>query len=768
MATMQKMTRRTDDILAAFLDDDIPRLTRLVAGPGAIHTPQATQARALAIAQASLAGERADDAAFTTVTRAIQQRDDSDLYRALLASAMPVLLNANRMGDAERIDQLLADLIPKTTRPALRARMLIARHLLLSSRLGWRGEMVLLDQAARLDLPAGTPTWLAVRLARAHMQVSVRRHNQATRELDEAAEHCPRDDRIAFLRAFICMWTGRPEDGLAALDRAVPSNPARAGWTLHLRVELLLAARRFKDARRLLDEMAVRPPAIPRSARFALLAEDALARRDMAAARAYCHDGLADMDVIHPCGSEGLIRLLAQVELADGRAQAASRLLGKIDPNESTAGFEMAWARLYRLTGNDERAAHHFRRLLDLGVPEVIEGELRWAWELSAAALARLWRTAERVRQPAATASAEVRDRPAAPPAKVELIGSSPALRDIRMRIAQYARLDAPVLITGETGTGKEVVARLLHQASPRSARPFLAINCGALAENLIESELFGHVRGSFTGAVRDHEGLLIAAGGGTVLLDEINSMPPRLQAVMLRVLETGEVRPVGSSRVSKVAARIVAATNQPLDQAVGSKQFRMDLYYRLARLHIDIPPLRQRPEDITDLVRFFLRQLYGEFEVAVAGDLIEALCSQPWPGNVRQLRHEIERLVLLAGEAKVLDAALLGSVRRPTEPMPYRPADAPPTAGPISAGRGGLLPQFPEIRQTFRRRQKLRELFEQYPQLTRADVIAIFGCAPNTAAADLKSLLTDGSIRRVDTSANARTSYFVRNVPAP
>jgi len=237
------------------------------------------------------------------------------------------------------------------------------------------------------------------------------------------------------------------------------------------------------------------------------------------------------------------------------------------------------------------------------------------------------------------------------PDTRAELIGHSPAIAALRQEIASAAGTDAKVLITGESGTGKEVVANLIHAASGRRARAFLPINCAGIPETLLESELFGHERGSFTGAVRDKAGLFEIANNGTVLLDELGEMSLRMQGVLLRFLETGEVHRVGSDRVrSRVNVRIVAATNRDLPQQIRSGSFRLDLYYRLNVIHLHTPPLRDRPEDVPLLLTHFL-SVYGRRNHQEARELsreaVRMLTAYRWPGNVRELKNVVERIAV-------------------------------------------------------------------------------------------------------------------------
>jgi transcriptional regulator with PAS, ATPase and Fis domain len=253
----------------------------------------------------------------------------------------------------------------------------------------------------------------------------------------------------------------------------------------------------------------------------------------------------------------------------------------------------------------------------------------------------RLWG----VRFPASMELADMRHLNA------ELIGSSSQLRELQEEIERVSGSDAKILITGESGVGKELVARAIHEGSKRAREPFVPINCAGLPETLLESELFGHVKGSFTGAYRDKPGKLEFADRGTVFLDEVGEMTLRMQGLLLRFLETGELQKVGSDRASgRVDVRTIAATNRDLRAMIADGRFREDLFYRLNVIHLVVPPLRERREDIPGLVGHFLTRFSKNGSAHVKGiapDALTALCEYPWPGNVRELENAIERLVV-------------------------------------------------------------------------------------------------------------------------
>jgi len=231
---------------------------------------------------------------------------------------------------------------------------------------------------------------------------------------------------------------------------------------------------------------------------------------------------------------------------------------------------------------------------------------------------------------------------------EIALIGESDAIRHIDDLVRQVADSDCPVLIEGESGTGKELVARLLHARAPRRNKPFIPVNCASVGEGVFESQFFGHVRGAFTGAEQSMLGLVRAADEGTLFLDEVGEIPPRMQAKLLRVLQEGEVLPVGTTQPVEVTTRFVAATNRDLRQQVEEGRFRKDLYYRLNIVRIHIQPLRDRPEDVEPLLRHFLSRWsrhYNRPAIPVPAYVMEGLRSHQWPGNVRELASWAERL---------------------------------------------------------------------------------------------------------------------------
>ncbi|HEY2151500.1 MAG TPA: sigma-54 dependent transcriptional regulator, partial [Vicinamibacterales bacterium] len=245
----------------------------------------------------------------------------------------------------------------------------------------------------------------------------------------------------------------------------------------------------------------------------------------------------------------------------------------------------------------------------------------------------------------------------------VQIVGASAVIRDIEQEVVCASRSEAKVLITGESGVGKEIVARMIHQRSRRAHMPLVTINCAGVPDSLLESELFGHVRGSFTDAYRDKRGWLEQAQGGTIFLDEVGEMSLRMQALLLRFLENGEIQRVGSERVATVVdVRVIAATNRNLLARVGEQSFREDLYYRLNVIHVAIPPLRERKEDVAPLFGHFFRTFSKQYSVPqpmIAEDALRQLTAYHWPGNVRELKNVAERLVVRSQSGSIALAEL-------------------------------------------------------------------------------------------------------------
>ena len=295
-----------------------------------------------------------------------------------------------------------------------------------------------------------------------------------------------------------------------------------------------------------------------------------------------------------------------------------------------------------------------------------------------------------------------------------QLIGRSPAIRELREELAYAARSDAKILITGESGVGKEILARQIHKQSNRVRAQLVTINCAGLPDSLLESELFGHVRGSFTGAYRDKPGLLETAHNGTMFMDEVGEMSLRMQALLLRFLESGEIQRVGAERAqARDNVRVVAATNRNLTERIASKEFREDLYYRLNVIHLTVPPLRDRREDVPELLDYFIAFFSARHALpvpALAPEALSQLIAYGWPGNVRELKNFVERLVLRARSGLITPADLPMEIMPPPQAAIREPVRGAAVERMYDRMVNGHEPFWPVVYESFMSRDMTRD----------------------------------------------------------
>ena len=468
---------------------------------------------------------------------------------------------------------------------------------------------------------------------------------------------------------------------------------------------------------------------------------------------------------------------LIRTELAEGHAEAARRLL-ELRQERGNRHYldDFFLARCHLLTGQREAASDSFASVLKATDTyhsrARLEFEMRLAADLPRDAILHITRRSETIRSASRPTPSATYSLPSHTGATTSvrgtrrILGSSDTIRGVCDTILRFAGSDAPVLITGETGTGKELVARALHEAGPRSERPFLAVNCAAISDSLLESELFGHEKGAFTGAASAHQGLFEEAGDGTLLMDEIGDISPRLQTALLRVLETGEFRRVGSSQPRTISCRLLASTNADLDRRAQESSFRRDILFRLRRLEIHIPPLRERRDDILPLATHFLNLgREPDAQALMSSVLCDRLRATAWPGNVRELRNAVERMRLMNSDKLYYDVDDLElHVEGSSTLQPALPVAIPkPTTFPLAAPQTIRLTNAPlkEGRSQVRRLQHLKRLFSEHEILTRAEIIRTLDISPNTATKDLKLLCDEGCVLRVQPSASPRSAYF-------
>ena len=347
-----------------------------------------------------------------------------------------------------------------------------------------------------------------------------------------------------------------------------------------------------------------------------------------------------------------------------------------------------------------------------------------------------------------------------------QIIGESHAITQVKKLIKQFAIIEEPVLIMGETGTGKELVSRAIHEEGKFSNEPFLAINCGALTDSLLQSELFGYVAGAFTGAQKERLGIFEAAGKGTVFLDEFGDISPKMQMSLLRVLESKEIRLIGGTATRQINCKIVIASNIDLVQAVSEKKFREDLYYRLTRYDIKLPPLRVRSEDIPMLIKFFME------DKLLAKPLLDALTRYSWPGNIRELKNEIERLKIIHSDKKLIEMEDFDFTRLQgfTDSVANLKVDEQLISAPNSktsiknkeVNEDEILKIVQRGSKVEQRHEFIKSLFLKYKKLTRSQIMEIAKISPVTATKDMETLCQSGFIERRTPTKSVKSHFFV------
>ena len=342
------------------------------------------------------------------------------------------------------------------------------------------------------------------------------------------------------------------------------------------------------------------------------------------------------------------------------------------------------------------------------------------------------------------------------------IIGNSIAINEVKKKTKLYADIQRPILIIGETGAGKEIVASALHEESSHKDKPFLAINCGALTDTLLQSELFGYEAGAFTGAVNSHKGIFEAAEDGVVFLDEFGEMSPKLQVSMLRILENNELLRVGGTKVKKINCRIIAATNANIEELIQQKRFREDLYHRLKQFTITIMPLRERKEDIPELINYFLNQQNKDQLQVFSKELMLKFQAYHWPGNIRELKNEIDRIKILCGYKPIIeinDLDIEWVIKKNNLPEKIKSSEIPLTVNKYEQMHQRLLDT--KLSSSDKRYQQIILLFKQHKKLNRVQIAEALEVSLLTITNDLKRLVADGIIEKHMPTLSRRSHYF-------
>ena len=781
--------QRKNQLVEQYVTTDMPLTSILADGP----EPRIPVVRSLLAVQECLHGRRLARDALQAVQAVPMKGSDPELLVLMLASWAELSCRIARPADAEALIHRARTLISEDTHPEVRAAVTMAESILADTT-GNKARREKLLRSILEDVPSHSPRRKYYAWELALLMALQGRGVESREQIKELTWQC--NDRFPLLRVLLVQFidaveTGRVQEALFLRPKLTPASQAA-----NLLAMARISYHGYEELLRLMDPEqrgAARPqPGLPSWTRVAasLLAGETEAALRLAR--------LETKDTLRSIFGSGFDSFsLIRAELAAGRREGAQRLLTMREARGNSHYLDSFFlARAALLEGNRRMAALHFGATLKAAEFYKAKGrldfELQLAHELEQSDVIDLSRRAgSRTRAAAQPRPPRARRSREAASALGTILGQSKALSELRDAIQRFADLDAPVLITGETGTGKDLAARGLHEAGKRKNAPFTPVNCGSITESLLESELFGHERGAFTGAEKANKGLFEETRGGTILLDEIGDISPRLQATLLRVLETGEIRAVGSAQTRKIDCRIVAATNANLEHLADEGRFRRDLLFRLQRLGLYIPPLRERRDDILVVARHFLdtgREIGAH--ATISPDLADALRAYDWPGNVRELRNVIERMRLMHSDKLSYTLADLDlkfhaeGARRDVPPAsPPQPAAAEPRPEP-AVGRG-LPPAADATRRTpaapaaddeireilqsgnsaLRRLERLRDLFRQYEKLTRSEVIRILAVSPNTATKYLKTLCNEGVIRRVTPTASSRTHYFVLRV---
>lgn len=345
-----------------------------------------------------------------------------------------------------------------------------------------------------------------------------------------------------------------------------------------------------------------------------------------------------------------------------------------------------------------------------------------------------------------------------------KIIGDSQQIKSVISKIKQFAKTKNHVLITGETGVGKELVAKALHELSKFNTEPYLAINCGAISESILQSELFGHEAGAYTSADKKHIGIFESAGEGTVFLDEIGDTSPRIQVALLRVLENNEGRPLGATKVRNYSCRILAATNAKLKQQVEAGNFREDLYFRLKSLEIEIPPLRERSQDIETLIQhYFNLDQINDSHPKISSKLMEAFKRYDWPGNVRELKNEVQKMRIMNPEFEfyTIDDSELFKIK----PNKINHEEKNEFFSSEEKDDDDLELVINKNSKPYRIK-KIKLLFKKYKRLARQEIANTTKSSYKTIGTDLKELITEGFIEKIEPTSSPRTHYFILKQP--
>lgn len=465
----------------------------------------------------------------------------------------------------------------------------------------------------------------------------------------------------------------------------------------------------------------------------------------------------ADVNLDYTSKTRFLSYSLIRAELAYGNVNAAEYSLNKRKEIENTSIFDVFfWFRIHNIKKDKKLAQEYYNIFCDKVEKENLEVrfdlELKLSPEISFTTI-REYSENRKIR--ISKKNIPLQDLAHNKHPADLIIGKSPLIIQVKALIKKFAEVESSVLIYGETGTGKELIAKALWQSGPYKDKPFIAINCGAISEHLLQSELFGHNKGAFTGAFNDHKGIFEAAEDGIVFMDEIGEINMNMQINLLRTLEAREFRPVGSNTTKKLNCKIIAATNQKIETLVKNGTFREDLQYRLEKLIIEVPPLRDRPSDIPELIEYFLNEINPNLpKIYFDKQTLSHLSSLPWKGNIRELRNEMERIRLFYSDKNKL------TINEISDKYKNQTLDIIKFKPEISQEQLPL-----NVNAKFRKLENLKMLFQKYHELSRTDVANLLDISSNTASNYLNSLVENGYIIKSYPTKSKSTFIYKINI---
>jgi DNA-binding NtrC family response regulator len=714
--------------------------------------------RAFACAMVPRDKAQRDEAASAIVDSINDPPPDSELFILVLAGAAANSIRINQVNKAQHAYNLMLQLASKNVAPDIQTTIHRTQFRIASALDDISTEKEAIKKAVLSSSKTIKRVWLAVM----GEMIGTLIRNWEFREAESAlleiksfrnSNDLPRSVYYDYFKASLAYHRGDVDEGIEIFQNSKNAPAPFSFLKIHeLKTRLMIKAGKWDLAEseiRSLEEFRhkgnITTPHTEDVLTIyieSLRAYKALGRKDLFTALEHSHRALALTDQSDPRILRNSKQIRANIELALGRTQSARVILSLLDPNHARLNYTAEWGRLYMLEGNTEKAIECFQKIKNMGIPNLIPETLRYAYEMTPHQVLRILNQTENLKIEKKTQETHSQEELQSQRDCIELLGESKLARQLNEQVERLARTKSTVLIIGEQGLGIRAIAEKIHSDGNNHSASFMAVNCSSLSDTLLESELFGHKKGAFPGAIRDRDGLFLKAGRGTIFLDQIHSISQRIQAALMLCLESGKIHPLGSSQTFRIEARIIIGSNNPLENL-----FRKDLYFLLSRQVLHLLPLRERKEDIPAMAQYFLKHLHSNVKTSFSEDLVKKMKNHLWPNNTAELKAEVEKMVILAGDSEILTPEMfqLGNHKMKSSSVP----------------QGLPVPQVKAYAQI--RLERMQQLFFQNDKLTCRDIIRTLAAAPNTVRKDLQELQKIGFIRRIDTSKNLNSSYYVR-----